>query len=195
LNRGDGLKDDVHILYAGPQILTDTQVERMEKAFADILQEDYNDDGKKSVGIINVTIMSDEQIKAAEEEAQKEGQTLIYDPSLRTQALTQVKNLMSTGAVIICILDPYVYKSCQEGTFITLESILGEKALGAHDDYTTLFSGCDLKKAYDAFSELSDDLLLCMRNDVVISTNNKHFQKEYAWHKIYFKDLMEFGVD
>ena len=195
LNTGDGIKDDIHILYAGPEVLSDTQVQKMEQAFASLLKDDLNGDGEKSVGIINITIMSDEQIKAAEEEAEKEGQTLIYDPSLRTQALTQVKNLMSTGAVIICLLDPYVYESCQQGTFIPLSSALGEDSVESYDEYSTLFSTNALKNAYDCFSVLSDEVLLCMRNDIVISTNNKHFQKEYAWHKTYFKELVKFDVN
>lgn len=193
-NTGSGIEDDIQIVYAGPTILTDIQLERMERSFADLLKEDLNGDGKKSVNIVNITVMSDEQLKAAEEEAKKEGQTLIYDPSLRTQALTQMKSLMSTGAVIICILDPFVYESCEEGTFITLESVLGKIPENACDEYSIRFFDTDFADAYDSFSVLTEDLLLCIRNDVVITTNNKHFQKEYAWHKTYFADLAEFSV-
>lgn len=194
LNTGGGIEDDIHVVYSGPDVLTDIQLERMEKSFADLLSEDHNGDGKKSVNIVNVTIMSDEQLEAAEEEAKAQGQTVIYDPTLRTKALAQLKSLMSTGAVIICLLDPYVYENCEEGTFISLESVLGEKPENAYDDYSIKFSQTGLKGAYDSFLVISDDVLLCIRNDVVITTNNKHFQEEYAWHKDYFADVMKFSV-
>lgn len=193
-NVGSGIEDDIHILYSGPEVLTDTQIERMEQAFADVLKEDHNGDGKKTVGIASVTIMSDEQLEKAQEEAKAQGQTVIYDPNLRTQALTQVKSLMSTGAVIICLLDPFVYESCEEGTFITLEAVLGQKPEDSYDDYSIKFSKTSLSKAYDCFSVLSDETLLCIRNDIVITTNNELFQKEYVWHKTYFEDLIRFSV-
>jgi len=194
VNTGSGIEDDIQILYAGPDVLTDTQVEQMERSFADLLKEDYNGDGKKSVNIVNITIMSDEQLKAAEEAAEKEGQTVIYDPALRTKAISQMKSLMGTGAVIICLLDPYVYGCCEEGTFITLEKALGTKHEKSNDDYSISFFDTDFKNAFGAFSVLSEDVLLCIRNDVVITSNNKHFQKEYAWHKTYFGNVVNFSV-
>ena len=195
VNTGSGIEDDIQIVYAGPDVLTDTQLERMERSFADLLKEDYNGDGKKSVNIVNITIMSDEQLEAAQKEAEEQGQTVVYDPNLRTQALSQMKSLMSTGAVIICLLDPYVYESCEEGTFVTLESVLGKAPDGSYSEYAMKFSDTDLKNAFDSFSVLSDEILVCIRNDVVITTNNKHFQKEYAWHKTYFADLANFSVN
>ena len=194
VNTGDGIEDDIQILYAGPEVLTDIQIEQMERSFADLLKEDYNGDGKKSVNIVNITIMSDDQLAKAQEEAKKEGQTVIYDPSLRTKAISQMKNMMGTGAVIICILDPYVYGCCEEGTFITLEKALGSKPENAVDDYAMKFSELDIQSAYGSFSVLSDDVLFCIRNDVVITSNNKHFQKEYAWHKTYFESVVNFSV-
>lgn len=194
VNTGGGVNDDIQILYAGPKILTDIEVERMERTFAEVLKEDYNGDGKKSVNIVNITIMSDEQLKAAEEEAKKQGETVIYDPTLRTKALSQIKSLMSTGAVIICIIDPYVYESCEEGTFISLESAVGEKPANAYDDYSIEFFETDLMQSYDSFSVLPEGLLLCIRNDVIITTESKQFKKEYAWHKTYFEYIVRFSV-
>ena len=195
VNMGGGIEDDVLVIYAGPQILTDMQLNNMEKSMEAVLKEDYNGDGKKSVSIVNITILSDEQLKAAQEEAKAEGQTVVYDPNLRTQALTQMKSLMSTGAVIICLLDPYVYGCCEEGTFITLESVLGYSPENSYDDYSIKFSDVDIRDAYSALSILAEDVLLCMRNDIVITSDSKHFKEEYAWHKTYFTDLVSFKVN
>ena len=194
VNTGSGLQDDIQILYAGPEVLTDVQIEQMERSFADLLKKDYNGDGKKSVGIVNITIMSDEQLEAAQEQAELEGQTIVYDPTLRTKAISQMKSMMGTGAVIICLLDPYVYECCEEGTFITLEKALGEKVENSNDEFSLWFSQTSMYSLYDCFSLLSEQTLLCIRNDVVITSNNKHFQKEYAWHKTYFLDLVQYSV-
>ena len=193
-NRGDGINDDIQIIYAGPKVLTDVEIERMERAFADVMGKDYNGDGKNSVNIVDITVLSEEQLEEAKEEAKKDGESIVYDPTMRTQAVTQVKNLMSTGAVIISLLDPYVYGLCQEGTFEKLENVLETVPDNAKDPYAIPFFETELAKSFDAFSVLEGELLLCIRTNAVIGTNNKQFQKEYAWHKTYFKELSEFSV-
>ena len=193
-NRGDGVNDDIQIIYAGPEILTDVEIERMERAFSDVMGKDYNEDGKNSVNIVDITVLSEQQLEEAREEAKKDGESIVYDPTMRTQAVTQVKNLMSTGAVIICLLDPYVYELCQEGTFEKLENVLSTVPEVARDQYAIPFEQTDLAKSFDAFSVFDSELLLCIRTNAVIGTDSKQFQKEYAWHKTYFKDLAEFSV-
>ena len=189
-----GATDDIHVLYAGPEVLSDTQITRMEKAFEDLLSEDPNSDGKKSVNIIDITILSDEQLKAAQDAAKEEGDSVVYDPSMRTQTISQMKSLMSTGAVIICLLDPYVYSLCQEGTFAPLLEVNAELDVVPYDDYSVRLGDLGIAKAYDAFAPLSEDMLVCIRNSVVLVTDGKAFKKEYAWHKEYFKELLEFSL-
>lgn len=60
---------DCNILYGGPAVLTANQTKEIENAFNALLPEDYNGDGEKNISLQSITLMTKEQLTAAEAQA------------------------------------------------------------------------------------------------------------------------------
>jgi len=187
---------DIGVIYAGPQILSDRDLTEMEKAFNDIVHSDFTDDGKIVSNILNVVIMSDEQIEDAKEQAALESSVLFYSEQYRKEAKEQLNIQMMSGDSVICLFDRYAFDHVGKEAFLTLESVLGYKPDYAQDEYTVFLKDTEFAKHYKIFELLPPDTLLCIRKKTVISSFNgkKNEEQRHEYHKTVFKSLFEFDA-
>ena len=117
---------DIRVVYCGPSVIDGEQKAKMESAIAQIMEKDYNEDGKKSVRITSLTILSEEQLQQKIEEAAEDDDTIYYDPNSRKEIIQQLTSLLGSGETVICILDDYVYTSlAEQQAFASVQGILG----------------------------------------------------------------------
>ena len=185
---------DCNLLYAGPAILNKDQTAGIESAFAMVMPKDHNEDGKKSVFTNRFTILSDEQIIEKQEEAEKDNDTLYYDPTQRTNVLSQISTLFSVGEASICLLDEYVYNIYRsQDAFLPLEDVLGYKPEYARDNTSVYLKDTPFAQYFDALDVLPDDTILCIRKSAVFTDKSKKKANEqYAFEQDLFRAIIEF---
>ena len=185
---------DSNILYAGPAILNKDQTAAIESAFVSVMPSDFNQDKKKSVFVNRFTILSDEQIMEKQEEAENENDTLYYDPTQRTNTLSQIGTLFSVGEVSICLVDEYVYNIYRsQDAFVPLEELLGYTPEYARDKCSVYLKDTPFGQYFDALQVLPEDTILCLRKSAVFSDKSKKKANEqYAYDQKLFKAIIEY---
>lgn len=185
---------DCNFVYAGPAILNKDQTEGIEAAFSAVMPKDYNEDGKKTLFINRFTILSDEQILEKQEEAEAENDSLYYDPTQRTNVLSQISTIFSVGDASICLMDEYVYNIYRsQDAFISLEEVLGYKPEYARDNTSVYLKDTPFAQYFDALDVLPEDTILCIRKTAVFSDKSKKkANAQYAFEQDFFRSIIEF---
>jgi hypothetical protein len=160
---------DVQFVYAGPASLDETSGNEICVALSSV-SGDADGDGKKNLFLHRYTVLSDEQLAQKKAEAEAEGDSIYYDYSLRTDAISSIGTLLATGEVSICFLDSYVYSiySAQDA-FLPLEEALGYLPDYAVDSYAVYLKDTDFGKYFTVFDLFPDDTLLCIRREPLLS--------------------------
>ena len=187
-------KYDVSILYAGPEYIEENSHRTAADLLANVLGDDYDENGKKNAQLIDIVILSDEQIKEREEAAKEQDIAFYYDKGSRNSSLMQISTYISSGETIVCLLDEYVYKKLlEEGAFRTVESVLGYAPDNLNDPYSVLLGDTDLYKAYSALSVIPADTHVCIIK-MPYSFGSERQEKIYENHISFFKNLLEFEL-
>lgn len=184
---------DISAVYAGPEYLSEDAHHELNLSLEQIMSKDYDNDGKKNVQLIDLLILSDEQIKERDEQAREEDKAFIYDPSSRNSVMMSLGTYLSTGEAVLCFLDPYVYESfAEKDAFVPLTELLGYRPEGAYDDFAVRLSDVGAYKYYSALSYLPDDTLVCLKTRSYMYTTDEQIAY-YERHIDYFKRLFTIG--
>ena len=186
---------DAMILYSGPEVLTAEGQDTVGALFAQRLEKDHNDDGKKLVTVTSVVILSDEQIEEKKAEAKEEGTTLFYDPTQRSSAVSEVKNWLVSGQMMIAILDPFVYDALNQvegvSLFVPLADVFGELPDTAYNDYAISMDKLDFIQYNPELKEAFSGALICLVKPTVSSTFDTSW---YEKHLALFRRIVSFEV-
>lgn len=175
---------DCNILYGGPAVLTANQTKEIENAFNALLPEDYNGDGEKNISLQSITLMTKEQLTAAEAQAAENSSVFIYDPKSLENNKTSFSTQLFSGEYVICLIDPEQYKNAHNaGGFTPLSELFGENDIPeyAYDDCALILSETYFSKFFTAMSALPDDTLICVRKMSSVSAlkGKKKAEEEY----------------
>ncbi len=189
---------DASLIYMGPSVITNEGISEMQNIIAKRLDSDFNNDGKKIVLLSKTVIMTDEQIEEQKNAAAEEGETIYYDVSLRGSAFTQAKTYITSGEMLICIIDEYWYTMFKnQGLFLPLSDIFEEVPENAYDEYGVRLCDTDFGKYNSVFSELPENTMLCMVKQSELSAfkNQKEAEERYEYHLELFKSILSFEVE
>lgn len=188
---------DVNVLYTGPAVLSQDQKNELASAFADVVPEDLNEDGAKTVLINGITVLSNEQVAEKEEEAKAESDSLYYDYNAREDAISQVSTLIATGNTVICLMDDYMYQKYKaENAFRPLSEVLDVVPEEAIDEYSIYLADTPFGSYYGACKALPADTILCLRKSSVMNSglSQKEAKAYYELCVETFKALFTFSV-
>lgn len=183
---------DCNILYGGPAVLTANQAKEIENAFNSLLPEDFNGDGEKKISFQITTLMTKEQIAAAETQAAENSSVFIYNPKSLEDNKTNFSTQLFSGEYVICLIDPEQYKNVHDaGGFALLSELFDENKIPeySYDDCALILSETDFAKFFTAISALPDDTLICVRkmSSVSVFKGKKKAEEEYNNHlKLYY---------
>lgn len=170
---------DAVIMYAGPQHMSSAYYKYIDSAFSDIMTQDSNGDGAKSVDLVEITL--------ATSLPQTNGQTV--------QSLQQDTNRerfyieRTTGPSVIYLIDKKIYPS-MKGTVCSLEEILGYTPENAYDEYGIALSSLECYK-YTDMRYLPSDAILCIRKQREFSMIKGNDSDEfYSSNVEFFKDIV-----
>lgn len=188
---------DINVLYAGPHVFSYSEISEVENAF-EALMSDYNGDGKKTANLLDISIMTEEQILTARAEAEANGEDDFF---INKQAMMDAERNFNTqifaGESIICLLDPYWYNEVKVASgFMPLKDVIGYKPENALDDYGICLKDTDFGKYFTAFQYMPDDTVLAIRR---ISTTSifkgvKSEEERHKWHVEMLNALLDFDL-
>lgn len=185
-------KVDVYILYAGPTAFFASEIYEMQDAFKTIMP-DLNNDGKKIVQFVDITLLTEAQIKANMEKA--EAESVEYKPDLKylSDAQKKLDIQLKAGDAYLLMLDPQIYaQDYSMGIYETLET-LGIKTEFAYDDSSFYFKKTDFGQCVSIFDKIPDDTLMCFRKKTVVGeSKGKRENKKYENQLVLMKEILAF---
>jgi hypothetical protein len=161
-------KNDIVLMYAGPQYIDAETREQMIDAFSQIMP-DYNGDGKKVFNFSNIVYQTEEQRKDTGNLYEK----LNTDQANLESLQSFQSQMISGGEIAIYLLDPNFYEMYKD-KFIKI-SDLTDKTVS--DDIKCGDNGIYFKKTafgkyFDCFDALPDDTILCVKVKLVTTDDN-----------------------
>lgn len=194
-------EQDISIMYAGPYKFGQTDKLNFKSAFAEITP-DRNGDGESKVALVDLYILSDEEIKAGKSEIEKNGDVAMvnYDVfSANHEAFTQH---MWTGDTVICLLTPELYKSVyvedengvERSGFMRLDEVLGYTPEDAYDAHSIRVKDTPFGAYFPIIGRLDEDTLLCVREISPLSSmwSKKKAEDYHAYCLDVFREVFAF---
>lgn len=182
---------DAMLMYAGPQPVSSRYYGYIDKAFSEIMGDDYNGDGEKSADMLKITLSAEE----AETQAQLVTQAMQHQPTNEQRIYIE----LTTGTSVIYLLDEGIYPyirnilgSDENGDFknflVPLEESLGYIPDGAYDEYGIKL--CELEAYQNTdLGFLPSDAILCIRNKRSGSVAGNDSEKYYNANLQFFRDI------
>ncbi len=144
---------DVNILHMGPMYISPEVADKIEATVGGF-SEDYNDDGKKTVSILDITV---------NKFGTDESNTFNYDQ--HNSALQRFQTEIRAGDAVIYILDKEYFDICvQEGLLTPLDEVIDDAYMPENtvDGYGVSVSELDAFKL-EGLSNVPDTAIICLR--------------------------------
>ena len=157
-------KYDVSIVYGGTERMETDERAAFLGALQEVLPEDYDNNGKKSVGLVEYQIFSEEEIYT-EIETVVDGETVTLKKeqvalSWNTEQFSSMQSAVSkTGEYSLCFASPYVYEKLLKGYVVEGKSV----RLGDTDFY----------KYNEAVQVLPADTVVCLLRQFMVGQSSK----------------------
>lgn len=195
------VESDVYILYAGPYKFGQTDSMSFESAFAGIT-EDRTGDGRALAELVDLYILSDEQITGELDALGEEAENMVVNYEQFASNREAFDNHIIAGDTVICLLDPHLYSSVyvmgDDGEkisgFMKLSDVLGYTPENAYDEYSIRIGDTPLGQYFSVLKGMDRDTLLCIREMSSFSylLGKKSTREYHAYCTEIFKNIFEF---
>ena len=191
--------NDIYIIYAGPELISDAKREEIKEDFAQRMTEDYDGDGVKSVDFMDIILMNGEELKQAY--ADGANQYFLNEGTVEQNKETLSVQAMA-GDYVIFLIDPEWYTDLHKASaFVTFDELaeLGfPSAEGAkrYDDCAYYLNTMNFAKFFTCFESFPTDTLVCVRRLTTASVlkGDKKSRAMYERHMDYYTDLLSFKL-
>lgn len=191
---------DIHIIYAGPTIISEEKRAHIVDAFQQIMPEDYDGDGVKKVDFMDLILMNSDELT----EAYKNGVSQYF---LNEATVEQAQETMSVQAMagdyVIFLIDADWYSALHKaGAFQPFEQLssfgieLPENAR-KYDDCAYYLNSLDFGKFFTCFDGFPDDTLFCIRRmstATITTERNEEIKTMYDRHLDYYNAVVRFKL-
>ncbi|MBQ4557448.1 MAG: hypothetical protein IJA60_07370 [Clostridia bacterium] len=195
---------DIYIMYAGPYKFGQTDARSFKQAMSTVVT-DKNGDGYSKAELVDLYILSDEQIQGKKEDLEANedvGGVVVVNYEMFSSNYKAFEQHMWAGDTIICLLDPYLYESVyvvddngeKLSGFMKLSDVLGYVPENAYDEYSIRIKDTPLGKHFTILQNLEEDTLLCVREMSSMSSlwNKKRTEEYHAYCLDVFRAIFEF---
>ncbi len=193
-------EQDVSIMYAGAYKFGQTDALNFKNAFAEITP-DRNGDGASRVALVDLYILSDEEIAAQKTEIEGENGVAVVNYEVFSANYEAFTQHMWTGDTVICLLAPDLYASVyvededgeERSGFMRLDEVLGYTPDGAYDAHSIRLCDTPFGKYYPIMERLPKDTLLCVREISPLSSlwDRKKSEEYHAYCLDIFRAMFE----
>ena len=161
---------DAYIMYAGPYKFGQTDTRNFESAFSSILT-DRDGNGKAYAELVDIYILSDEQITGELAKMGEDGDTAVVNYEMFASNREMFDQQILAGDTVICLLDPHLYESVfvldengeKQSGFLPLAEVLGYTPEYAVDAYSVRIGDTPMGEFFTVLHGLDEDTRLCVR--------------------------------
>ena len=185
-------KTDVNILFVGPHFFAVGEKGTLEENLSQMMKEDYDGDGKKTVSVIDMPAFSDAEIQEAVGTSDDINALMQYYSYTYDQVEKNFSQQVFAGDAAICLVAPHWYKLLKDGGGLApLEDVLGYRPEGLIDDYGVKLSTLPAAE----FCHLPEDTIVCFRRLSTASafTGREEAQRKYDISIVMLKDMFAFS--
>ncbi len=177
---------DVIVMYSGSKSLSLDSMHLMESTLAEVMEEDYNEDGVKYVQYLENVVIVDDFTGVD----QNGNEQVLID---KTEQIESYVTQVAAGDAQIYLLSPDVYDELSKhGVLVSLDEIYGKVPVEAHDSCSYQLSKLD---AYSlpGLRELPEDTLICLRRAKTLGVfDAAEAEEEHRYAKELFCSLIEY---
>lgn len=191
-------KEDVSIMYAGPQYISSESYDSLRDAIKNIMS-DYNGDGEKGIMFSSITCMTENQVEWKYQQAKEQGISDFYiDKSGNISELKRFEVNLMVGEHVIMFVDPALYKESQGVCgFVPLTEIFGGLPECAVDEYAVEIARTEFYEFFDGAHIIPEDTLAVVRDVSTMTAyrKDKNADAIQQYHNDMLRDLVEFSLD
>ncbi len=185
-------KDDIILLYAGPNQLSVAEADKIGSAFEAIMPEDFDGDGKKSIGLSLYNILSVEQIEERKAETGVDGKPIYVDNTYNSSQYDTYYDYLMTGEVSVIMVDPWLYESLlTAGRLASIEEALGYMPESAYSQYGVTLGQTEFYSSYGVMQLLPEDTVICLLKPYVFGKNSDGERYEHETEM--FRAIISYG--
>ncbi len=167
-------KEDVVIVYAGPNYLSQTELANVAELFSKIMPRDFDGNGEKLAEMSTYQIYSAEQIARITEETDADGVHGYVDRNRNTSEYDTYYNYLLTGESSVCLLDPWLYEKLREADRLQpLSAVLADATEGGEEQYGVRLGDTELYRQYAVLGVLPEDTVICLLKPYVVGKSSK----------------------
>ncbi len=185
---------DITILYAGPDYITANDNRKFCTALSGIM-DDYNGDGEKKVLLNDIIYMTSDQIRAAREAAEENGDDFAYDQQANAQTAEQFTYEIMAGESLLCFLCEGQYETVRDaGGFVPLSEIFDTVPDSAVDEYGVRLYDTPFAQYFTISHIFPEETIVALRKVTTISQvrGQAKMEKKAAWHRDLFEKIVNF---
>ena len=185
---------DMYILYAGPYKFGQTDARAFEAAFSSVI-EDRSGDGLARAELIDIYILSDEQIAGEIARAEAAGESVTVNYEFFANNRTIFDQQILAGDAVICLMDPWLYADVKSaGGFLPLEEALGFTPENACDEYSIPMADTAFGQYFSVLAGMEPETLLCVRRMSTFSflKGQKRTEEYHAYCLEAFQNIFAF---
>ena len=176
---------DANVVYMGRASISFTSQGKLQESFANVMKKDYNNDGKKSVDYLELTVLDPKK-------AQNFDKTTYTSHQVDEAAGERFVAELVAGDSMIYLAEEKYYKMAREQDLIMpLDEILGFTPEKALDKYSIYLKDLDIFYL-DGFNKLPSDTILFVRYPVSLADSKKELENREKNNLSVFKDMIEY---
>lgn len=183
--------EDATVLYAGPVQMSTSEIESFKNIIAQIMPEDFDGNGKKTVGVVDYQVYSEAQIKEIEEQTDEYGVTGSVNRNYNSTNYENYSNYILTGETTVCFLDPFLYEKLKSADRLAkISDTIGYTPSSSSDGYGVALKDTGMYRKYSVLSVLPENTVICILRSNFVGKNSK--EEAYARDVKLFASIIEF---
>ncbi len=176
---------DANLLYIGTASISFTSQDKLQESIATVMKEDYNEDGRRYVDYIELTVLDPEK-------AQDFENTSYTSHEIDSVATERFVAELIAGDSMIYLADEKYYKTAlEQDVLMPLREIVGTLPEKAHDEYSVYLRDLDIFYL-PGFNKLPGDTLLFVRYPVSLAESREHLEKREQCNLSVFRDMLDY---
>ncbi len=162
-------EEDITLAYAGPTVLSISEMEQIGSVLENIMPGDLDENGDKHIAWMTYQIYSKEQIEALADKTDPQGNSIYVDRSYNSDQYSTYSNYLKTGETSVYLLDPWLYAELVGADrLMPLSEVLGEVPDSAIDAYGIRLGDTELYEEYGVLRLLPADTIVCLMRQHVV---------------------------
>ena len=156
-------EEDLTLTYAGPCVLSVSELEQLSSVMDSIMPYDGDGNGENHTAWMVYEIYSKEQILAIESQKDASGDSKYVDRNYNTDQYQTYNSYLKTGETSVYFLDPWLFAELRDAErLVPLQEALGTMPESAFDEYGVRLGDTELYERYKVMQLLPADTVVCL---------------------------------